>query len=192
MSDSAHSPRPLTVEDLPWLEPEEGRSELVAGTLVREPPPGEGHGGMAVDVVALLDPFVREHGLGRVFVETGYVLASDPDTVRGPDVSFVSARRLATGARRGPYLVGAPDLAVEVVSTGDSRRKVTDKAAEYLAAGARAVWVVEPRRRTVTVHRPGHRPTTLDRDETLDGDPYLPGLRLQVADLFAFESPPAR
>lgn len=180
----------LTVEDLPWLEPEEGRSELVAGTLVREPPPGEGHGGTASQVATLLLPFVREQGLGWVFVETGYVLASDPDTVRGPDVSFVSARRRATGARRGPYLVGAPDLAVEVLSPDDSRRKLAEKVAEYLAAGAQAVWVIDPRHQTLTTHLPGRRPTTLARDETLLGDPYLPGLRLAVADLFAFETPP--
>lgn len=192
MADPAPRPAPLTVEDLPWLEPEEGRSELVAGVLVREPPPGESHGGIAVDVAAPLHAFVSDHGLGRVFVETGYVLASDPDTVRGPDVSFVSTRRLATGTRRGPYLVEAPDLAVEIVSPDDSRRKVAEKAAEYLAAGARAVWVVDPRHRTVTVHRPGHPSVTLGLDETLNGDPYLPGLRLPVADLFAFESPPDR
>jgi Uma2 family endonuclease len=122
-------------------------------------------------------------------VETGYVLASDPDTVRGPDVSFVSARRLTTGARRGPYLVGAPDLAVEVRSPGDGRREVAAKAAEYLAAGGRAVWVIDPGRQTVTTHLPGHPPKTLGCHETLHGDPYLPGLRLPVADLFASESP---
>jgi Uma2 family endonuclease len=192
MSDSAHRPRPLTVEDLPWLAPEEGRAELVAGTLVREPPPGEGHGGMAVDVVALLDPFVREHGLGRVFVESGYVLASDPDTVRGPDVSFVSAERLATGARRGPYLVGAPDLAVEIVSPSDGWRQVAAKVAEYLAADGRAVWVIDPGRQTVTTHLPDRPPTTLGRHDTLHGASYLPGLRLPVADLFASESPSSR
>lgn len=185
MADPAPRPAPLTVEALPWLEPEEGRSELVAGTLVKEPPSGVGHGGIAAEVAALLHPFVRERGLGRVFVETGYVLASDPDTVRGPDVSFVSARRLATGARRGPYLVGAPDLAVEVVSPGDGWRKVTAKVAEYLAAGAQAVWGIDPRRQTVTTHLPEQPPETLGRHEVLHADPYLPGLRLDVADLFA-------
>jgi Uma2 family endonuclease len=177
------------VEDLPWLEPEEGRSELVAGTLVREPPPGERHGGIAAQVATLLLPFVRERGLGWVFVETGYVLARDPDTVRGPDVSFVSARRLATAARRGPYLVGAPDLAVEVVSPDDTWQKVGAKVAEYLAAGAQAVWVIDPRHQTVTTHLRGRRPMTLGREEILHGEPYLPGLSLAVADLFAFERP---
>jgi len=189
MSDSAYRPKPLTVEDLPWLAPEEGRCELVAGTLVREPPPGGTHGGIAVDVAALLHPFVRERRLGRVFVETGYVLAHDPDTVRGPDVSFVSADRLATGDLRGPYLVGAPDLAVEIVSPSDGWRQVAAKVAEYLGAGGGAVWVIDPGRQTVTTHLPDRPPVTLGRGETLHGDPYLPGLRLPVADLFAFEPP---
>lgn len=190
MADPVPRAAPLTVEDLPWLAPEEGRSELVAGTLVKEPPPGESHGGIAAEVAARLHPFVRERGLGRVFVETGYVLASGPDTVRGPDVSFVSARRLASGARRGPYLVGAPDLAVEVVSPGDGWRRVTTKVAEYLTAGAEAVWVIDPRRQTVTTHLPEQPPATFGRHEVLHGDPYLPGLRLQVADLFASEPAP--
>jgi Uma2 family endonuclease len=184
MTDLATRPGILAAEDLPYLRPEEERSELVAGVLVREPPPGEQHGGLAATVVALLYPFVREHGLGRVFGETGYVLASDPDTVRCPDASFVSARRLAAGPRRGPYLVGSPDLAVEVVSPSDSRKEVAAKVAEYLAAGARAVWVIEPRHQTVTAHGPGRKPVALGRQDILDGGPYLPGLRLPVAEIF--------
>jgi len=186
MPDPARASRLLTVEDLSYLRPEEGRSELVAGVLIREPPPGEFHGGIAAVVVGLLYPFVRKHRLGRVFGETGYVLASDPDTVRGPDASFVSADRLVTARRCGPYLLGAPDLAVEVVSPNDSRREVAEKVAEYLAAGARAVWVIDPRPQTVTVHAPDRDPETLGRKDILQGDPYLPGLRLRVADLFAF------
>ena len=186
MTDPARPSRSLTAEDLPYLRPEEARVELVAGVLVREPLPGESHGGIAAAVVAFLHPFVREHGLGRVFGETGYVLASDPDTVRGPDASFVSTDRLAAAERRGPFLVGAPDLAVEVVSPNDTWREVAEKVAEYLAADARAVWVIDPRRQTLTVHSAGREPATFGRHDVLDGDPYLPGLRLPVADIFAF------
>lgn len=186
MADPARYPRPLTAEDLPHLPPEEERSELVAGSLVREPPPGGEHGGIAVTVAWHLYSFVREHRSGRVFGEAGYVLASDPDTVRAPDASFVSARRLATGAWRGPYFVGAPDLAIEVVSPGDTAREVEGKVGEYLAAGGRAVWAIDPRRETVTVHEPGRQPITLGRGEVLDGAPCLPGLRLPVAEIFSY------
>ncbi len=174
----------LTAEDLLYLVPEVDRLELVAGSIVREPPPGSAHGGVALTVGALVRAFVRAHGLGRAFGEAGYVLASEPDTVRAPDASFVSAERLARAEWRGPYLVGAPDLAVEVTSPRDSKGDVAAKAREYLAAGARAVWVLDPERQSVTVHRSGAGPATLGRGHHLDGDPVLPGFRVPVAELF--------
>ena len=186
MADLARA-RLITVEDLPYLPPDEDRWELVAGQLVREPPPGFEHGGISAAVGARLLAFVHEHRLGRVFGEAGYLLASDPDTVRAPDASFVSTERLATAGRRGPYLVGAPDLAVEVVSPGNTRHEVVQKVGEYLAAGARAVWVIDPRRRTVTVHRPGCDPFPLGAGETLDGNEILPGFRLPVSEIFETE-----
>lgn len=185
MAEPATRSGTLTAEDLPYLRPEEERSELVAGQLVREPPPGTAHGWAAADVVGLLFPFVRKHRLGRVSGEAGYVLARDPDTVRCPDASFVSAGRLASAEWKGPYLVGAPDLAVEVVSPGDRASEVAAKTGEYLAAGAQAVWLIDPRRQTVTVHLPGREPHTLGREDAVDGHPYLPGLRLRVAEIFA-------
>ncbi|MFW6175683.1 MAG: Uma2 family endonuclease, partial [Acidobacteriota bacterium] len=96
MSETTSPTEVLTAEDLPYLEPETDRIELVAGSVVREPPPGSAHGGVAATVTARLWAFVRaHHGLGRIFGETGYVLATGPDTVRAPDASFVSAERLA-------------------------------------------------------------------------------------------------
>lgn len=183
MAEPARS-RLLTVEDLPYLPSDEDRWELVAGEIVREPPPGDEHGGIALDVGARLLAFVRERRLGRVFADTGYVLANDPDTVRGPDASFVSAERLATAARRGPYLLGAPDLAVEVVSLGNTRQEIAQTVEEYLAAGARAVWVIDPHRRTITTHVPGRDPETLGIGETLHGGDCLPGFRLPVSEIF--------
>jgi Uma2 family endonuclease len=174
----------MTVEDLRHLPDDDSRYELVGGHLVREPPPGGEHGGVSATVTAHLHAFVRAHRLGRVFGETGYVLASHPDTVRGPDASFVSADRLATLPRRGPYLVGAPDLAIEVVSPGNTKAEIAAKVREYLAAGGRAVWVIDPRRESVTVHRPDRVPATVGPSETLDGGDTLPGFRLPVSELF--------
>lgn len=183
MSESA-APETLTVEDLFDLPPDEDRWELVAGQLVREPVPGYEHGGTAAGLGARLYQFVREHRLGRVFDVTGYVLASDPDTLRGPDLSFVSTERLATLPRRRSFFVGAPDLAVEVLSPSNTRWEIEVKVEEYLAAGARAVWVVDPRRQTVVVHPTGRKPVTLGPSDTLDGGDYLPGFRLVVAEVF--------
>lgn len=185
MPQAKAPPETLSAEDLPYLEPEVDRVELVAGSVVRQPPPGFDHGAVSLAVGSVLRAFVREHRLGRAFGETGYVLARDPDTVRAPDASFVSEERLATAAWRGPYRVGAPDLAVEVASPRDSESDLTAKAGEYLGAGGRAVWVLDPERRTVTVHRPGRKPVRLSTGEVLDGEPVLPGFRVPVAELFA-------
>lgn len=185
MPQTKAPPWGLAAEDLPYLEPDVDRVELVAGSIVRQPPPGSAHGGVTLAVGSVLRAFVREHRLGRAFGETGYVLSRDPDTVRAPDASFVSEERLATAAWRGPYRVGAPDLAVEVASPRDSESDLTAKADEYLGAGGRAVWVLDPERRTVTVHRAGREPLRLSPDEVLDGEPVLPGLSVPVAELFA-------
>jgi Uma2 family endonuclease len=174
----------LTAEDLPYVMPDEERCELVAGELIREPLPGEEHGLVAATIVGHLFQFVRERGLGRAFGETGFVLARQPDTVRGPDAAFVSTERSATTVRRGPFFEGAPDLAVEVLSPGNTRREIAAKVGEYLAAGGRAVWVIDPKRRTVTVHRPGREPETLGADDLLDGGTVLPGFRLPIAEIF--------
>ena len=175
----------VTAEDLPYLGSEQGLCELVAGKIVREPAPGEEHGWVAGSLLVLLGQFVREHRLGRFYAaETGFVLARDPDTVRAPDAAFVSAERLATNPRRGPYFEGAPDLAVEVLSPGNAPGAMAAKVRDFLAAGARAVWVVDPGPQTVTVHRPGCPPKTLSRSDTLDGGSILPRFRLPVHEIF--------
>jgi len=115
--------------------------------------------------------------------ETGFLLARDPDTVRAPDLAFVRAER-APPPSRG-YYPGAPDLAVEVLSPDDRPAYVRDKVGEWLEAGALAVWVVGPQRRTVAVHRTGEEPRLLDETETLRGGEPLPGFVLRVRDLFA-------
>ncbi len=170
---------PLTAEDLPYLTDDDRRCELVAGELIREPPPGADHGGIAATLIGRLFAFVHGRNVGRVFAETGFVLAHHPDTVRAPDAAFVSAQRIRDATRRGPYVVGAPDLAVEILSPSNTHEETIEKVHEYLAAGGGAVWVIDPRRQRVTVHRPGHEPRRLARDETLDGAPVLgPGLGL--------------
>jgi Uma2 family endonuclease len=114
------------------------RYELVRGRVVREPPPGGQHGSVAATLAHLLLEFVAARGLGEVRVESGYVLARGPDTVRGPDVSFVRRERLGTGATAGwPHV--PPDLAVEILSPSDRAGKVRDRVQDYLTAGCELV-----------------------------------------------------
>jgi len=176
--------RLLTAEEFFYEQPDERRSELIAGEVVREPPPAPEHGLLAVNVAHHLRRFLDVHRLGRVLAESGYVLRRGPDTVRGPDVSFISEQRWAVTRDRRRYFEGAPDLAVEVASPGDGRRKLAAKAREYFQAGARLVWVVWPGSRTVDVHRPGSPPATLHAADTLDGGDVLPGFALPVSRIF--------
>lgn len=176
--------RLLTAEEFVYEQPDDLRTELVAGGMVVEPLPGAEHGSLVATIAYHLRGFVEPRGLGRVVAETGYVLVRGPDTVRGPDVSFVSAARWAALQDKRKFFEGAPDLAVEVASPDDSRRQLTAKARGYLAAGARLVWVVWPKRQCVEVFRPGSPPQFLGVADSLDGEQLLPGFRLPVAVIF--------
>ncbi len=159
------------------------KDELVRGTVVCEPPPSFGHGVASMKIAHLVMSFVEAHGLGTVVGEAGFVLERGPDTVRGPDAAFVSAER-ASRHRGETFFEGAPDLAVEVVSPSNTRTKVAEKTQDYLAAGARRVWNVDPRRQTVTVHAPGAEPRVLAAGDHLDGGDVLPGFSVPVSSLF--------
>ena len=161
-----------------------GRCELVRGELRTMIPPGFEHGRIAVNLTGPIASHVKTHGLGTVVAaETGFFLSRDPDTVRAPDVAFVRATRPA-GPPRG-YYPGAPDLAVEVLSPDDRPGYVREKVAEWLEAGTLAVWVVDPGKRTVTVHEPGERAAVFSEGELLSGGDLLPGFELAVHDVFA-------
>lgn len=176
--------RLLTAEEYACEDPDDRWTELVAGDVVREPGPGAEHGVVQVTLAYHLRRFIDDHPLGRILTESGYVLERGPDTVRGPDVSFVAETRWASMPDRRKYFEGGPDLAVEVASPDDSRRLLAEKARSYLAAGARLVWIVWPESRTVDVHRPGAPPETLSAGDTLDGEDLLPGFALRVSRIF--------
>lgn len=173
----------LTLDEFENL-PSEVRGELVRGRLVREPPPRPLHGVLVARLARLLGDHVEQRALGVVISESGYVTEEEPPTVRGPDVSFVAAERLAEGLP-DHWWRGAPDLAVEVLSPSDRPAATAEKVGEYLAAGARAVWVVDPARRAVTVHAPDAAPRELLGNAVLEGEPALPELRIPLPRLFA-------
>ncbi len=134
--------------------PDDGdRHELIRGELRTVTPAGHPHGRIAMRFAWPLAQYVEERRLGAVYAaETGFLLASDPDTVRAPDVAFVRRERVAEVGETGGYLPGAPDLAVEVISPGDTYTGVEGKVTEWLQAGARMVIVVDPPNRAVKVH----------------------------------------
>ena len=176
----------ITADDLLTMPDDGSRYELVEGELRKMPPAGNIHGNRAMRLGWRLAQYVETNGLGVVFAaETGFKLRSNPDTVRAPDVSFISKKRVEEAGEFEGFWPGAPDLAVEVVSPGDAYTDVAEKVEEYLRAGVQAVWVVDPRRRTITVYLSLSDITILGEPDTLDGGRIIPGFRCKVAEIFA-------
>jgi Uma2 family endonuclease len=166
--------------------PDDGfRYELVKGELRKMSPSGWEHGVIVVNVTVLLAPYVKANKLGVCSgAETGFKIASDPDTVRAPDLAFVSQDRIPEGGVPKKFWPGAPDLAVEVLSPGDTRAEVDEKVKDWLQAGARAVWVINPKRRSVSVYSPATDVTRLSEGDELEGGEVVPGFRCKVSEIF--------
>lgn len=161
------------------------RGELRKITLA-----GDEHGYVAMEIGRSLGSHAKANNLGRVYAaETGFRISSNPDTVRAPDAAFVSRERLEETGPVSGYRLGAPDLAVEVVSPNETHAEVTEKALAELEAGSRMVLVVDPceARRTVTVYRSREdiRILTAEAGNQLDGADVVPGWTVPVEELFA-------
>lgn len=174
----------MTARELFEYRHEPYRQELIDGILHEMEPPGFEHGFVAERIASQLTRHVETTDLGIVTGEVGFLLASDPDTVRAPDVSFVAADRVAQTGIPRQYWPGPPDLAVEVVSPNDSHAQVEAKALYWLDAGTRAVMVVEPALRTVTVYRARDDIRILRAGETLDLGIVVPGWSPDVGGFF--------
>lgn len=111
-------------------------------------------------------------------------LRHDPDTVYGIDVVSISADVVARQTDESTIIDGIPTLAVEILSPSDTVEDINDRIDDFLQAGVPLVWIIDPRRRTVTVHRPDGTSELFDHRHDLTGGPQLPGLRVPVARLF--------
>ncbi len=147
-------------------------------------PAGFEHGWIAMNIGASLSDFVKENALGMVTgAETGFYIARDPDTVRAPDVGFICTERVPPRPVQG-FFQGAPDLAVEVLSPTDRASAVLAKVQNWLEAGCRAVWVIDPDRKTVSVYDERNHTTTLGASDELTGGEVVPGFHVPVAEIF--------
>jgi Uma2 family endonuclease len=115
--------------------------------------------------------------------EAGVRLRQTADSVVGVDVAYVGAD-VAARAGDTTLIDGAPVLVVEILSPSDVLEDIHEKIAEYLAAGVRVVWAIDPHDRTVRVYRPGARPVMVNDAEELAAEQELPGFRVPVAGLF--------
>lgn len=177
-------PKPITSDDLLAMPDDGYVYELFRGDLVREPPPGYMHGAYESRLVELLGAHVRKHHLGQVFSgDAGFTLERSPDTTLAPDVAFVSRERWEKQGEAPGYWPGAPDLAIEILSPFNTGLEIGLKVRTYLAAGARLVWVIDPKTRTATVWKPGALPRQIPATGVLDGEDVVPGFRCTVQDI---------
>jgi|SRR5262245_25658560 len=165
----------MTADELLNTHIPDKQVELVRGVLVVREPPGFVHGDVALRLAVRLANHVDQHGLGSVLAaETGFKLQSNPDTVRAPDVAFLRTERVPDPRPEG-YLATAPDLVVEVLSPGDRPGEVLAKVGDWLEAGARLVWVIDPRRRLARIYRQDGTEAVVLEHESLDGEDVVPG-----------------
>jgi Uma2 family endonuclease len=176
----------MTAEELAQLPDDGWRYELVQGVLHKMAPAGDEHGAVAMRLGWRLAQYVETQGLGVVYAaETGFRLGSNPDTVRAADVSFVRQEQIAAVGIGPGFRIGAPDLAVEVVSPGDRPDEVKEKAQDWLDAGTRMVIIIEPRKQRVTVYRTLTDRIELTINDELTGGDVVPGWAMPVRALFA-------
>ncbi|MGN6368267.1 MAG: Uma2 family endonuclease [Phycisphaerae bacterium] len=175
----------MTADELWDLRPDGNRHELVRGELRTMAPSGSEHVGIIFDIGTYLNNFIKPRKLGRVIgAEGGCIIGRDPDTVRAPDVAFVRADRLPNGRLPKKFFPGAPDLAVEVMSPSDTAEELDEKIQQWLAAGTKIAWVVNPKSQTVTVYDSPSTARILHIDESLTGGDLLPGFTLPLREIF--------
>ena len=170
----------LTLEQFEQLRDDAMRHELDEGELVSMPFASIEHGAIHAEIGCILEGFVGRSSLGLVVTSSGFQLG--PDTVRGPDVSFIRSVRLF-GIDLDRRFVGAPDLAVEIISPSESASDIAHKVEQYLHGGAE-VWIVYPRSRTVHVFEPSKVARVLEAGDLLESPALLPGFSIRVSELF--------
>jgi Uma2 family endonuclease len=173
----------VTADELEQMPDDDSvQIELDEGELVTMPPGGGEHGSCEVEIISLLQAYVKSHRLGKVYSgDTGFRLA--PHTVRAPDVAFVRLERVEAIHSQG-FAKGAPDLAVEIFSPSDNVRQLMRKVKQYFAAGTHTVWIVYPDRREVQLLEAKGTDRLLREDDTIEAPELLPGFSVPIAEFF--------
>lgn len=175
----------MTFGEAASLDPDACAGELDAGRWVPVTRNTLRHGEILVNVASILKAWARANRGYRVSGgDPGTKLGRDPDVLRGPDVAVVRSERWPEGTGAEGWLDGAPDLAVEVVGDGQAPSELAKKALEYLAAGGRMVWVVDPAPRRVIVYWSPNHVRVLGQDDEIEGGDVLPGFHCRVVEFF--------
>jgi Uma2 family endonuclease len=179
----------MTTEELLAL-PENGTDRwLIAGKLRERPMTKRNrfHSRAMARVCKMLEEWLESQPepRGEVLVgEAGVILARDPDTTVGIDVTYISAEVMARQTDDSTMVEGIPTLVVEILSPSDTTEDVNKKIDVYLAAKVPIVWIIDPHRQLVTVHQPGKRSQLFNVGDELTAEPHLPGLRVPVERIF--------
>lgn len=172
----------ITVDEF-WQLFQDQHKELVNGSVIDMAPTGGLHGATESRLAMYLLSYVLAHSLGEVLVgEVGFAL--DALTLRAADVAFVSRDKWLSVTEPDKYIPFAPDLAVEILSPSNDLNDIRRKVLQYIGAGTRLVWVINPSTRQIVVYKPDSEPEMLGENDDLDGYSVLPGFRLAVAKLF--------
>ena len=183
---TATIPRFVTAEEFAMIpDCDDARLELVKGEVIALPPsPMPSHGSTQMNAGLALGGFVRPKRLGAAFTETGFLISRNPDTVRMPDVAFVSADKLPGDRPPDWYFPFAPDIAVEVETRSDTPSAARARALMWLDAGSALVWMLFTESRSATVYRADGTTETLGEDDILDAAPVLDGFSVKVSEFF--------
>jgi Uma2 family endonuclease len=175
----------LTADDLLRLYSQGVKGELIRGVLYETMPAGGRHGDVAGALLSEVRVYVRPRRMGRVGgADTGILLERNPDTVREPDMYYISAEKLPLDVEVAGYYEVVPDLVAEVFSPSETHTEFNAKIQMWLDFGVRMVLAILPATRTVAVHQPDRPAATLTYDDTLDGGDVLPGFSCPVRDIF--------
>jgi Uma2 family endonuclease len=175
-------PGMATVDDADAIRREEGvLCEVVDGVLV-EKTMGWKESVIAIYLAHLINDFIAGKRLGVVLGPDGQVRTIGRQ-VRMADVAFIRWERIPPEADQQNVCPVTPDLAVEVLSEGNTTQEIDRKLDEYFSGGAQLAWIVDPRQRIVEVYTARHNPVVLTDSETLDAAPVLPGFTVSIAEL---------
>ena len=175
----------LTAEDLLRLYSKGVKGELIRGRLHERMPSSIEHADIAGALIAEVRTFVRPRRLGRTGgTDAGVLLERNPDTVREPDVYYISAEKMPLDARAIGYCEVVPDMVAEVFSPSDTLTEFNGKIQMWLDFGVRLVLAVFPETQTIAAHQPGLPAVTLTYDDTLDGGDVLPGFLCPLRNIF--------
>jgi Uma2 family endonuclease len=176
---------PIRAEDFAIVAQIIGPCELVKGEIVPTSPGSVRHSRVTGNASWILESHCRAHGIGRVLLKLGVIVARRPDTVRGADVACISYARLPKG---GPlptgFLQRPPELVIEVLGEDTSWEKMEEKVADYHGLAVDLVWVLDPQTLSLRVYERGRAPLLVRDTETASADPYVPGFSCEVSAFF--------